>query len=77
MKKFKKALKNTAKNNDTTVKAVKKEISYAISAAMESTELNESGRAFWSELTKSKKRPTPEEVVAALYKKISNFYSSP
>lgn len=75
MKKFKNILKNTAKINQSTLKDVKDEISLAIELAMKNPEKNPEADAFWKGLTKNKRRPTPEEVIAAVYEKILNSKS--
>ncbi len=77
MKNLKNILKNTAKINNSTLKDVKKEISLAIDLAMKNPLKSPEADAFWKGLTKSKRQPTPEEVIAAVYEKISNLKNSP
>lgn len=70
MKKIKKAIKNTAKNNKVTVREAKKEISYAISKALENSKGDLKCESFWREFTKNKRQPTPEEFIAAIVEKV-------
>ena len=76
MKKFKKAIKKTAKNNATTPRKVKTEIESAITAAIKSPDKTPQAESFWKELTKNKRRPSPEEVFAAIIQKIKEKNSS-
>lgn len=71
MEKIKKAIKNTAKNNAVSAKEVKKEICYAISNAIGNSKGNPQAESFWKELTKNKKQPTPEELIAAIVEMVS------
>lgn len=71
MKKIKKAIKKTAKNNDTTFRNVKTEIEAAITAAIQNPNKTPEAEFFWSDITKNKKRLIPEEIIAAIVEKLS------
>lgn len=71
MKKIKKSIKKTAKINNTTRHKIKKEINSAIKAAIETPNKTTESEIFWNNITKNKKRPTPEEVIAAIIEKLS------
>ena len=72
MKKIKKSIKTTAKNNKIPLTDFKKEISKAIDIALKNPKKSPEAQLFWNELIKNKKQPTPEEVIAAVCEKISN-----
>jgi len=59
-----------AKNNDTTEKEVKAEISKAINQAIENSKGNPEAEAFWKNISKNGEEPTTDEVVKAIVAKI-------
>ena len=71
MKKIKKSIKTTAKNNLISTREAKKEISYAIDKAIEASKGNSKAEAFWNGLMKYNEQPTPEELIAAIIEKLS------
>ena len=72
MKKIKKSIKKTAKNNNISESNLKKEISLAIDIAINNPKKSPEAKFFWDAFIKNKQQPTPEEVIAAVCKKISN-----
>ena len=70
MKKIKKIIKITAKNNNSTSRNVKKEISYAINCAIKNSKGNDESETFWKKLAKNKKQPTPEELIIAIIERV-------
>lgn len=69
MQDFQKILEQVARDNNTTVEEVRKEIDIAIKAGMSSHD--PAVQKEWSKMSKKGKTPTAEEVLAHLSKTIS------
>ena len=71
-----KILNQIAANNSTTENEVKKEISEAISMAMERSKGNPEAESFWKNISKNGEEPTPDEVIKAIAAKIISKQNS-